>query len=85
MKSCIKLVLSGRTSFEFARMLLENQIENIHHTGGSDQVKTHLALVGQLRMCLKELRTLKNVNTVNEARLMVNKLLTAQEHERKEI
>jgi len=34
MKSCIELVLSGRSFFEFARTLLENQIENIHHTGG---------------------------------------------------
>ena len=32
MKSCIELVLSGGSSFEFARMLLENQIENIGHT-----------------------------------------------------
>ena len=33
MKSCIELVLSGGSSFEFARMLLEYQIENICHTG----------------------------------------------------
>ena len=32
MRSCIELVLFGRSSFEFARMLLENQIENIRHT-----------------------------------------------------
>jgi len=85
MKSCIELVLSGRNSFEFARTLLENQIENIRHTGCSGQAKAHLALVEQLAMCLKELRTLKNADTVNEARLMLNKLLAAQERERKEI
>ena len=28
MRSCIDLILSGGSSFEFARMLLENQIEN---------------------------------------------------------
>jgi len=33
MKSCIELVFSGGSSFEFSRMLLKNQIENIHHTG----------------------------------------------------
>jgi len=33
MKSCIELALSGGSSFEFVRMLLENQIENIRHTG----------------------------------------------------
>ena len=85
MKCCIELMLSRRSSFEFARTLLENQIENIRHTGGSDQAKAHLALVKQLGMCLKELRILKNANAVNEARLMLNKLLAAQERERKEI
>ena len=84
MKSCIELVLSKRSSFKFARTLIENQIENIHHTGGSDQAKAHLALVEQLRMCLKELRILKNTNMVNEARLILNKLLAAQERKRKE-
>jgi len=29
MKYCTKLVLIGQSSFEFARSLLENQIENI--------------------------------------------------------
>jgi len=66
-------------------MLLENQIENIRHTGGSDQAKAYLALVEQLGICLKELRVLENANAVNEARLMLNKLLAAQECERKEI
>ena len=59
-------------------MLLENQIENIHYTRGSDQAKVHLALVEQPGMYLKELRTLKNSNTVNEVWLMLNKLLVAQ-------
>ena len=76
MKSSIELVLFGRSSFEFEWALLENQIENIHYTGGSDQAKAHLALVEQLGMSLKELRTLKNADTVNEAQLMLNKLLT---------
>ena len=75
MKSCIELVLFGRSSFEFARMLLENQIENIRHTGGSDQIKAYLGI------CLKELRKLENANPVDETRLMLNKLLAAQEHE----
>ena len=66
-------------------MLLENQIKNIHHTGGLTQAKAHLALAEQLEMCLKKLRTLENADMVNEARLMLNKLLAAQESERKEI
>ena len=65
MKSCIELVLFGRSSFEFARKLLENQIENIHHTGGSNQAKAYLTLVEQLGICLKELRTLENANPVD--------------------
>jgi len=38
MKSYIKFVLSRRSSFEFAQMLLKNQIENIRHTGSSDKL-----------------------------------------------
>ena len=85
MKSCIELVLSGRSSFEFALMLLENQIDNIHHTGSSKQVKIHPTLIEQLGICLKELRTLEKANLVDEARLMLNMLLAAQECERKEM
>ena len=85
MRSDIKLVLSGRSSFEFARMLLENQIENIHHTGSSEQARAYLMLVEQLGICLKELRTLEKTSPVDEARLILNKLLTAQECERKEM
>ena len=33
MRSCVDLVLYGDSSFEFARILFENQIENIGHTG----------------------------------------------------
>ena len=76
MRSCIELVLSRRSSYKFARMLLENQIENIRHTGSSEQASAYLTLVGQLGICLKELRTLEKVSPVDEARLMLSKLLT---------
>ena len=82
MRSCIKLVLSGRSSFKFVRMFLENQIENICHTGSLEQVRAYLALVEQQGICQKELRTLEKASPV-EARLMLNKLLTAKEQERK--
>ena len=36
-------------------------------------------------ICLKELRILKNANLVDEARLMLHKFLTTQEHGLKEI
>jgi len=85
MKSCIELVLFGKGSFKFARMLLENQIKNIRHTGSSDQAEAYLTLVKQLGICLKELKTLKSANLMDEARLVLNKLLAAQECERKEI
>ena len=42
-------------------------------------------LVEQLGICLKELRTLEKVSPLDEARSMLDKLLNAQEHERKEI
>ena len=78
MKSFIKLVLSGRSFFEFVHMFLENQIKNIRHTESSDQIKAYLMLVEQLRICLKELRTLESVNPVDEAWLMLKKLLVSQ-------
>jgi len=33
MAYCLKLLLSGRNYFKFARSLLENQIENIRQPG----------------------------------------------------
>jgi len=81
MKSCIELVLSRGSSFEFAQMLLENQIENICHTGSPAQARAHLVLVEQLESCLRELKTLEKTSSMDEARSMLGKLLTAQEHE----
>ena len=42
-------------------------------------------LVEQLRSHLKELKTLENAGSVDEARTTLSKLLAAQEHERKEM
>ena len=75
MKSCIDLVLSGGSSFEFARMLLENQIENIRHTRSPLQARAYLMLVEQLGSCLKELKTLENAISMDEARSILSKLL----------
>ena len=44
-KYCIELVLSGRSTFEFVRSLLENQIENIKQTRRFDQAKVYQVLV----------------------------------------
>jgi len=81
MGSCIDLVLSRGSSFEFARMLLENQIENISHTGSPLQARACLMLVEQLESHLKELKILENAGLMDEARSTLSKLLTAQEHE----
>ena len=64
-------------------MLFENQIENICHIGSSKQARTFLTLVEQLGICLKELRTLEKAILIDEVRSMLNKVLTAQEDERK--
>ena len=85
MRSCINLILSGGSSFEFARILLENQIENIGHTGSPSQARACLMLVEQLGSYLKELKSLENAGSVDEAWTTLNKLLAAQEHERKEM
>jgi len=85
MKSCIDLVLSGGNSFEFARMFLQNQIENIHHTGSPSLARAYLMLVEQLGSCLKELKTLENASSMDKARSTLSKLLATQEYERKEM
>ena len=85
MRSCIDLVLSGGSSFEFARMLLENQIKNINHTKSPSQAREYLVLIKQLGSHLKELKTLENAGSMDEARSTLSKFLAAQEHKRKEI
>jgi len=44
-----------------------------------------MTLVEQLGICLKELRTIKKTNPVDEAWLMLNKHLAAQECDQKEM
>ena len=85
MRFCIYLIFSGGSSFEFARILLENQIDIIGHTGSPLQARACLMLVEQLGSHLKELKTLENAGLMDEARSILSKLLAAQEHERKEI
>jgi len=66
MEYCTKLVLSGRSSFEFVQILLENQVilenqvKNIRQAGGSDQVRAHQVLVEQLSVYSKDLRNLES-------------------------
>ena len=85
MKSCIELVLSGGSSFEFARMLFEKKIKNIRHTGSPVQARVYLMLVEQLGICLRELKTLEKASSMDEARSILSKLLATQEHEWKEM
>ena len=66
-------------------MLLENQIENISHTGSLSQARAYLVLVEQLRSYLKELKSLENAGSMEEARSILSKLLATQEHERTDI
>ena len=66
-------------------MLLENQIENIRHTGSPAQARAYLTLVEQLGICLRELKTLEKASPMDKAHLMLGKLIAAQEYERKEM
>ena len=45
----------------------------------------YLTQVEQLRICLKELKILEKVSPMDKVRSTLNKLLTTQEHERKEM
>ena len=83
MRSCINLVFSGGSSFEFAQMLLENQIENISHTGSPSQARACLMLVEQLGSYLKELKTLEKASSMDEAQSKLSKLLAAHTSERR--
>jgi len=85
MTYCSKLVLFGWSPFKFTWSLLENQIENIRQTGGSDLVKIHQVLVEQLRMYSKKLKTLENVSPIDTTKQVLSDLHTAQECERKKI
>ena len=55
MEYCTELVLSRRSSFEFVRTLLENQVKNIWQTGGSDKVRAHQVRVEQLGVYSRDL------------------------------
>jgi len=67
MRSCIDLIFSGESSFEFARLLLGNLVENINHTGGPSQAKACLLLVDQLGKDLEELKSLEDAGSFHEA------------------
>ena len=85
MRSCIDLILSGNSSFEFARMFLENLVENINLAGGPSPAKACQLLVEQLGHDLKELRSLENAGSFHEAQETLTRLLAAQEQERREM
>jgi len=84
MRSCIDLILSGNSSFEFAQMFLENLAENINLAGGPSPAKACLLLVEQLGNDLKELKSLEDAGSFHEAQVTLTRLLAAQEQERKE-
>jgi len=62
MKYCTELVLTGRSSFEFARTFRENLIEIIRQTGVSDQARAYQVLVEQLGMYFKNLKNLESTH-----------------------
>ena len=82
MQSCIDLILSRLSSFEFARTFLENLAENIELAGGPSLAKACLLLVEQLGSSLKKLKSLEDVGSFHEAQVTLTRLLAAQEQER---
>jgi len=85
MRSCIDLILSGSSSFEFARMFLGNLVENINLAGGPSPARACLLLVEQLGNDLKELKSLEDAGSFHEAQATLTRLIAAQEQERKEM
>jgi len=85
MRSCIDLILSGRSSFGFARTFLGNVAENIELTGGPSLAQACLRVVEQLESDLEELKSLDNADSSHEAQVTLDRLLAAQEQERQEV
>jgi len=85
MQSCIDLILSGRSSFEFAQTFLRNMAENLELIGGPSLAKSCLLLVEQLGSDLKELKSLEDGGSSHEAQVTLDRLLAAQEQERQEV
>jgi len=67
------------------RSLLQNQIENIRQTGGSDRAIVYQALVEQLGTYSKDLGNLEKVSLVVDAQRVSEDLHIKQEQEQKEI
>jgi len=85
MRSCIDFILSGRSSFDFARTFLGNMAGNIELTGGSSLAKSCMLLVERLGSDLKELKSLDNASSSQEAQVILTRLLATQEQERQEV
>ena len=79
MRSCIDFILSGRSSFDFARTFLGNMVGNIELTGGSSLAKSCMLLVERLGSDLKELKSLDNASSSQEAQVILTRLLATQE------
>jgi len=67
------------SSFEFVRSLLENQIENIKQTGGSDHVIMYQALNEQLGTNSKDLKNLERVSPLADTQRVAEDFRINQE------
>jgi len=85
MRSCIDFILSGRSSFAFAKTFLGNMAGNIELTGGSTLAEACLLLVERLGNDLKELKSLDDASSSHEAQVILTRLLATQEQERQEV
>jgi len=81
MQDCIDLILSGHSSFGFARRFLKNMIENLELMGGPSLAKSCLLLVEQLGSDLEELKSLEDGGSFHEAQVTLTRLLAAQAQE----
>jgi len=85
MRSCIDFILSGRSSFAFARTFLGKMAGTIELTGGSSLAQACLLLVERLGKDLEELKSLDDASSSHEAQVILTRLLATQEQERKEV
>jgi len=84
MGSCIDLIFRGSSTFQFARRLLENMAVNVELAGSPSLAQACLRVVEQLGDTLRELESLADAGSSDEAQATLTRLLAAQECERQE-
>ena len=78
MEYCTDLVLTGQSSFDFVRSLLDNHVQNIKKVGRVERAMEYQAHAKQMRQCLADLHNLENANVTDTAQLILANMRAEQ-------